>query len=774
MKLEGRLATNIDAMSQYQARDTLAELNKAFAGKRGRIVFQKDAHGNLTGATRDRGFWSGIKAVVSSSYRERLQATEREFGALCAKAAGQSVDGALIIDGLRRDRRLQERADPVAAHFREYGISNQGGVAGQLTPGLMEHAARGFDFSDKTPIERIEHGLELNGLSMERLHESAERNGLSADQAKALYGQVIEQQKKIDELRKIDPEGSAWLEKTPRQCAKELVDSLCAPRVDVGEVLIKLADFHARIDGFCQTSIDRTNNTLNTDVLQDPIDHALDSLSKKDRQRLYENIQASYELCALAPLGGIAVLDNAVADIVAKNKGCDLHEDRDNAASAAKITSGLVAHLGQMMCHLNGRVCEALGKSNPIGDLNNLTQENFDFLASFQPNLGFDSEIPNGKAIWATIQLTTVNGGSLRKAVEAYKNGANTPEAVARQFDEASTWGSGDTVGETFSPNFGYILENTAGREGKAVDRFLHEMRVFKPPIDGRQVFAFENSALENYKLEAAQWDELGASEDQGGHGGTLKGKLTLKNGQEAEVFLKPFDGVEAKNYELIARMTDGKLDAFLPKIHGRVTDSRGKQFLIMENTLHGQRKQFGDIKIAGKVRGLDNPIADQDEMVFTRGKKKSSLNFWQMNHDAAAAPDFMFAKDMPVLGKAGRFFNYQHSENSLRVALREADLTAEGLHRLAGRIRELNNLLSESPVALIGGSVMIIRNEDGEAIPMLIDPAHVQYDPALKDRFGDCGAFYGEPDKFELRKASGRLGLEALEQSIERLANRM
>lgn len=45
MKLEGRLATNIDTMSKYQARDTLAELNKAFAGKSGRIVFQKDAQG---------------------------------------------------------------------------------------------------------------------------------------------------------------------------------------------------------------------------------------------------------------------------------------------------------------------------------------------------------------------------------------------------------------------------------------------------------------------------------------------------------------------------------------------------------------------------------------------------------------------------------------------------------------------------------------------------------------------------------------------------------
>ncbi len=296
-----------------------------------------------------------------------------------------------------------------------------------------------------------------------------------------------------------------------------------------------------------------------------------------------------------------------------------------------------------------------------------------------------------------------------------------------------------------------------------------------KPSSDDlKNFYSFSKSKFPQINLSREQITALTPSKDQGGHGGTFKGPLTLE-GTTHQVFLKPFDGVETKNYELIQSKSP-KLSEFMPKIHGLTTIGK-KQFLIMENTrISGdgnELKQYGDIKIAGKVKGLDNLIADQEEMLATRGKKKSYGDYTQMKAGANKAPGFLFYKDDPVVGAVGRFLHFPNSKENLHKKLKEAKPTEAQLLKLASKITKLQSCLKDSGIALIGGSVIIIQDEQGNLHPKLIDPAHVQYDPSSKENSEDQRClFLGTEEKFLARRESNTIGLTDLYTAILDLAN--
>lgn len=290
--------------------------------------------------------------------------------------------------------------------------------------------------------------------------------------------------------------------------------------------------------------------------------------------------------------------------------------------------------------------------------------------------------------------------------------------------------------------------------------------------ISRAEFYSFDKINLPKIALTETQEKSLGASIDQGGHGGTLKGALEI-DGNSHEVFLKPFDGVEAKNYELIQKNSPD-LAKFMPTVHGLATDTKGRQFLIMENTRVGsdqkELKQYGDIKIAGKVEGLKgkNLICDQEEMMATRGRAKGRGDYKQMEIGANKAPGFMFYKDSSLLGKLGRIFNFKNSKSNLHDKLKEAKPTSQVIRNLVNDLSKLQSALSKSGVVLIGGSIIIVEDGKGGLKPKLIDPAHVQYDPSQKDKFGNSeGIYYGGADVFKDRRESNKIGITNLIQAI-------
>lgn len=369
--------------------------------------------------------------------------------------------------------------------------------------------------------------------------------------------------------------------------------------------------------------------------------------------------------------------------------------------------------------------------------------------------------------VW--IELDEMNG----KAAESVEG------QLPSRFEDGREWNDSESSRGSLSDS---IIRDLFGDSEIGGDAFIvigkSIFYAHQPALSRQEFYDYSNSGLQHIILSLEQERNLGASIDQGGHGGTLKGPLVI-NGETQQVFLKPFDGVEAKNYELLQKKTSQVSD-FMPKVHGVTTDSRGRKFLVMENAridTQGQElKQYGDIKIAGKVSGfnIDNLICDQGEMIETRGKKKGRFDYYQMKSGADKAPGFMFYKDGAFLGKAGRILEFKNSTENLQKKLREANPTKEDLMRLGNEILLLRDALKESGVALIGGSVIIVEDEQGGLKPKLIDPAHVQYDPSKKEVFGEQeGLYYGDKAMFKARQESNQVGLLALHKAIVSLALR-
>lgn len=226
--------------------------------------------------------------------------------------------------------------------------------------------------------------------------------------------------------------------------------------------------------------------------------------------------------------------------------------------------------------------------------------------------------------------------------------------------------------------------------------------------------------------LKALKMD-YSESQDKGGHGGNFKARIVLPNGEVHQLFLKKQDEVEARNYRVLERIAPGLLE-FSPQIYGSVMIN-GTKYLVMENTRltaeSESLEQLNDIKLAGKLRQRPefNPIANQEEITITRGTKKGWLDERQMAKGAASSPDYMIAHENPLK----RLFNYQYSRENLKSSLNS--IPPEERRKLILEICRLQEALDNSPVALIGASIILIKQQDGSIRPILLDFAHIQVD---------------------------------------------
>ena len=272
-------------------------------------------------------------------------------------------------------------------------------------------------------------------------------------------------------------------------------------------------------------------------------------------------------------------------------------------------------------------------------------------------------------------------------------------------------------------------------------------------------------------QLQALQTPEIASSQDLGGHRKNLLATVTLSTGQTHHLFLKPRDETEARNYAIIQKLAP-KVAQFMPRVYGEVRIG-DQSYLVLANTRMDANgsplKQLADTKLAGKISRSDfNPIADQEEMRTTRGEEKGWFDYTQMQIGAASAPHYMSATG----AKLFRIFNYHTSEGMLLDALEGID--SKNLQRLKSSIKDMYKALAESPIALIGASVIFVKQSDGTITPLLIDPAHMQVDPTKREEMGAflpdrelSKVYFGKEKTYEERKASNAVALAALTATI-------
>ena len=277
---------------------------------------------------------------------------------------------------------------------------------------------------------------------------------------------------------------------------------------------------------------------------------------------------------------------------------------------------------------------------------------------------------------------------------------------------------------------------------------------------DNEEVIRFLSTLFEKGGADAALED----STDLGGHGNTKFVDLTIPgHAQSSPIFLKPFDLIEARNYQKLIKIKSPLLK-HMPKIYGEIT-REGTKYLVMENLKPGAITQLADIKLAGKLDddANFNPIACKGELKAT-GKHKSSFSYNQMKLGANSAPHYMIAENMRLLKEKGRLFNYRNSRSYLNQALQEAK--PEEIERLKEQIVELLEYIKSSEVAFIGVSLALLKNERDQLSFKMIDPAHVVLDGTSKEK-----GFYSDAVNYAKYKASNIKALEQIRSDLELLS---
>jgi hypothetical protein len=257
---------------------------------------------------------------------------------------------------------------------------------------------------------------------------------------------------------------------------------------------------------------------------------------------------------------------------------------------------------------------------------------------------------------------------------------------------------------------------------------------------------------------------------DQGGHGGAIKIKKPIGG---KYLFLKPEgkDGTEARNYQLIGM--EKEVARWMPQVFGELK-IRGKSYLVMENllkTAKGKKlSQLVDIKLAGKVKGLYNPILCNKEIKLTRGKEKSIFTKIWMLIVALLSPGYLITKG------GFRLWEYIRSESILKKSL--SQVPKHHLRKLSNDLWLMECNLKKGPFAFIGASVVLIHQRNGGVKPVLLDPAHVQYSKKLKGRiterkgdkiFYECNAKNGL-NQYGLYKKSNAVALRAIRKVVDSL----
>jgi len=261
--------------------------------------------------------------------------------------------------------------------------------------------------------------------------------------------------------------------------------------------------------------------------------------------------------------------------------------------------------------------------------------------------------------------------------------------------------------------------------------------------------------------------DDFVQSIDQGGHGGAMKIKRSI-NGEH--VFLKPKtpDGTEARNYKIIS--TDPKVARWMPRVYGEAKIN-GRSFLIMENirkSVNGRElPQLGDIKLAGQVEGLNNPIGNSKEMMVTRGGQKTFITKLWMKFISAIAPGYL------ITNGGCRLLNYIQGKEILKDSLR--NIPTRKLNILLTDLIRMRDDINDSGIALIGASIALIYQENGSVKAVLIDPAHIQCSNKLNEQvvkvvgeqeskkvFFECSTSCRK-NQYHLQKTSNIVALEAI-----------
>jgi hypothetical protein len=257
----------------------------------------------------------------------------------------------------------------------------------------------------------------------------------------------------------------------------------------------------------------------------------------------------------------------------------------------------------------------------------------------------------------------------------------------------------------------------------------------------------------------------LTESNDLAGHGGTFQTSV-VHNGQTHHLFLKPLQEVEQKNYDVLHEIAPD-LVAFMPRIYGTTT-IKGKEYLVQENltkdTQGLSQTLLVEAKLSGKVDGKNfNPIVDQAEMHTTRGRAKGFFVNFFMGLGAKFAPNFMVRRGSGLT----RLFNYRDSATNFLDTLK--DSSPEHILKLKNDLEELQRVLSESPVALIGASILIIKQNDGSLRPVLIDPAHMQINPdRVSEKAWDDKLYFGTETQYKIQKQSNDIAITTLINAVD------
>jgi hypothetical protein len=184
--------------------------------------------------------------------------------------------------------------------------------------------------------------------------------------------------------------------------------------------------------------------------------------------------------------------------------------------------------------------------------------------------------------------------------------------------------------------------------------------------------------------------------------------------------------------------------------------------------------EQLADIKLAGKKGGA-NPIVDSDETLTTRGSKKRLVKRVVLHLAAKSAPGYIV-----IEGKGfGRINNGRNSESNILKCLKDVPLTH--LLQLHRDLKTIADVLKNSPVALIGASIILVTQADGSIKPLLIDPAHMhvsngkhfEVEKAITDESEIKKVYYGKPEKYSGRKESNARAMTSLLSTIRTKNNR-
>jgi hypothetical protein len=251
---------------------------------------------------------------------------------------------------------------------------------------------------------------------------------------------------------------------------------------------------------------------------------------------------------------------------------------------------------------------------------------------------------------------------------------------------------------------------------------------------------------------------------DLGGHGGTFKGRIEV-DGAFRYLFLKPKDEVEYRNYQIIQRLAP-EVAKFMPEVYGEIHIGE-KSYIVMENIRINQEGedlvQLADIKVSGKSEDdpYFNPIANQAEMMATRGLKKNLFDYWYMQLCSQSADDFMINKGE----KYERLFNYSRSKELFMELLNSISLV--GLKNLIGSMATLQRVMHQCPISFIGASITPVIDSKGNVRIVFVDPSHIQVRSSEKQRLPSDlqeNTYFSDDEKY---KESNFKGMGAIINAI-------